>query len=164
MARYTRVEEVLNINDNRLWYRIDNYNGYEISNDGYLRSMKMHKDSPFGILIKPKNKKKNIYELSDDNNRRVQLTIDEIKIIASKSVQHSGYPRKTYQGDQCSRNDRHFIQKPPEIIRVESYSMPKFTVMKDEIPNNGCPIYNLTDGRSDYYVRNNSGELMYQLI
>ena len=51
--RFTPIQDVLDIYDpNRLWYNIPNFNGYEISNDNYIRSMKHYMKYPYGILIK----------------------------------------------------------------------------------------------------------------
>ena len=52
------VEDVLNIFDtNRVWYYIPGFNGYELSSDGYLRSMKHYRRYPYGILIQPVKRK-----------------------------------------------------------------------------------------------------------
>lgn len=63
----------MNIYDDRLWYYIPGFNGYEVSNDGYVRSMKHWRKYPYGILIKPKsiNNGEAIFELSNDNNERI---------------------------------------------------------------------------------------------
>jgi hypothetical protein len=39
MAKLYPVELVLNIYDYRLWYFLPGYTGYEVFNEGYIRSM-----------------------------------------------------------------------------------------------------------------------------
>lgn len=146
MGRFIEVKDVLGLNNERLWFYINNFNGYEVSLDGYLRSMKHWKQYPTGILLKPVQTKSDgtqIFELSNDNNERVRITIPELLDIAlSDAYKHSGYPRKTIVADMSSRNIRAFITDKEHCI------MPQFTVKKEE--SKLCPIYDLL-GRSIYY-------------
>ena len=59
---YTPVEYVLNPYDDRLWYYIPGFNGYELSNDYYIRSMKHYRKYPFGILLEPVKKADGSYD------------------------------------------------------------------------------------------------------
>ena len=142
MSRFTLVEDVMNVYDeNRLWYYLEGYNGYELSNDNYIRSMKHYKKYPFGILIQPKKNKSGdiispedpIYEMSNNNNERCTLHLSEIRYIAQHpKYQVTGYPRKTYNLDISSRNQRCFIKKKqstPPGFNTEHFS-PKFTIIK----------------------------------
>lgn len=123
---FTPVESVLNIYDaNRLWYRIYGYNGYEVSNDGYVRSMKHYRKYPFGLLIQPVNEANKIYELSDDNNNRVRISITEIIDLANNNPYKNtcGYPRQTCVTDGNPRNDRNFVkrekvQRDPQLDKI----------------------------------------------
>lgn len=109
--QFTPIEDVLNIFDNtRYWLYIPGFNGYEVSNDGYVRSMKHYVKYPCGILIKPVNIKSKdscdpLYELSDDNNKRQRIHLSDIMQLAIKS-QYSigGYPRATMSTYSGSRN------------------------------------------------------------
>lgn len=101
--KFTLVEDALGVYNDRVWYYIPYYNGYEISNDGYIRSMKHYRKYPFGLLIEPKkNRKGEIlqpirYELSNDNNEREVLTLDEIKNLAynnPRKIQYYGLSKK----------------------------------------------------------------------
>lgn len=56
--KFTLVEDILGVYNDRVWYYILHYNGYEISNDGYIRSMKHYRKYPFGLLIEPKKDRK----------------------------------------------------------------------------------------------------------
>jgi hypothetical protein len=114
---FTPVEAVLNLNDSRLWYYIPGYNGYEISDDYYVRSMKYFKKYPYGILLKPKTDKNGnilfpndpVYELSNNQNERYQLHLSQIMELAkSNPYPISGYPRLTCVTDNSSRNQRVF--------------------------------------------------------
>ena len=52
--KFNDVKYFLDIYDqNRLWYFIPQpgFNGYEVSNDGYVRSIKYYMKYPYGILI-----------------------------------------------------------------------------------------------------------------
>lgn len=113
MSNFTPVEEVLNIYDmNRVWYPVYGYNGYEVSNDKIVRSMKHYKKYPYGLLIKPIKDTDN-YVLSDDNNCRKTLSVEEIYQlgITNPFNKSSNYPRPTAMTDGNPRNDRHFIKK-----------------------------------------------------
>jgi hypothetical protein len=109
MAKLYPVELVLNIYDYRLWYFLPGYTGYEVSNDGYIRSMKHYKKHPYGVLLSPvssdKNKQDPLFELSDDDNKRKRLRLSEIMNIArSKHNAVAGYPRPTTMGSNAGRN------------------------------------------------------------
>ena len=118
------VQDVLNIMDtSRLWYSLypAGFNGYEISNDGYLRSMKLRKKYPYGILITPlKDRNKNvihpedpIFELTDNNNIRKRAHFSDLYNAAMHPVkQMSGYPKYTYIGDGNPRNFNFNINTP----------------------------------------------------
>ena len=109
---FVPVEDVLNIFDqNRLWYYIPGFNGYEVSNDGYLRSMKHYRRYPYGIIIKSvdrdsyKGSCDPLYELSDDNNNRQRIRLSQlIHLAATNQFAIRGYPRYTIIGDMSSRN------------------------------------------------------------
>lgn len=110
MRKYIAVENVLNIFDiNRHWLFIPQpgFNGYEISNDGYVRSMKHFKKYPYGIIIKPVQSESNdpVFELSDDNNKRKRIKHSEIMNLALNNTSQSlSYPRATVVTDISSRN------------------------------------------------------------
>lgn len=141
--KFIPVENVLNIYDtHRLWYSLmEYYNGYELSTDGYIRSMKHRKKYPFGIMITPKKNKdgtiKNpedpIFELSNNNNERVQVHhSDLINIVKNQTHAISGYPRYTYIGDANPRNDRRFVKKQQnKQLNDNERKIPKFTIIKE---------------------------------
>lgn len=152
-TKFTPLETILNVYDeNRVWYYLPGFNGYEISNDYIIRSMKHFKKYPYGLLIKPKKDGLDpIYELSDNQNERIQLPISEIMNIAlTNPWRVTGYPRKTYMLDNASRNQRCTIKKKPidkfpDRNEIYHYS---FTIIQDEEPINDnnrgmipiCPI------------------------
>lgn len=111
-VRFTPIEDVLNIFDNdRYWLYIPGFNGYEVSNDGYVRSMKHFRKYPCGILIKAvdrepyKSSTDPLYELSDDNNKRQRIRLSQIMHLAATN-QYSvrGYPRSTVVTSTSGRN------------------------------------------------------------
>ena len=147
------VENVLNVwDDNRLWFYIPGFNGYEVSNDGFLRSMKHYKRYHFGILIQPKKNRKGqiinpedpMYELSNNDNERVNLRLSQIQYLArTNNRQITGYPRKTYISDSNPRNSRIFIKK--DINHNKELFFPKFNIIhENELEDNRktvvCPI------------------------
>ena len=119
--KFAAVEDFLNVADpNRLWMPICGYNGYEVSTDNIIRSMKHYKQYPYGILITPKKDKNGnilhpedpIFELSDDNNNRKTISLSQIlDIVKNIKEKIPGYPRYTWQQDISPRNDRHFVKK-----------------------------------------------------
>lgn len=145
-CKFTLVENVLDINAPRLWYYIPGFNGYEVSDDKYIRSMKHYKKYPFGLLIQPKKYKNGniihpedpLYELSNNNNERVSIMLSQIIHLARTNEYHiTGYPRSTCMLDIQSRNSRYFIKKKPESIQPsKSIRYPKFTIIQsqEELP------------------------------
>lgn len=124
------VEDVLNIFDtNRVWYYIPGFNGYELSSDGYLQSMKHYRRYPYGILIQPvKRKPYNtstdpLYELSDNDNIRQRIRLSQLtQLAATNQFNVAGYPRATIITDGSSRN--HFVRNE-EGAYVKVYNGPK---------------------------------------
>lgn len=111
-VRFTPIEDVLNIFDeSRYWLYIPGFNGYEVSNDGYVRSMKHFRKYPCGILIKAvdrepyKSSTDPLYELSDDNNKRQRIRLSQIMhLAATNQYAVRGYPRATVVTSVSGRN------------------------------------------------------------
>lgn len=141
---YTPVEYVLNPYDDRLWYYIPGFNGYELSNDYYIRSMKHYRKYPFGILLEPVKKADGSYDkkdpsfsLSNDNNERVVIKLSEIV----DRVNHmdraiSGYPRRTYVTDIQSRNKFVMKKRKHPLLDDITTSPAVFTIIQDDPYNN----------------------------
>lgn len=148
--RYIPVEAVLPIYCDRLWYYIPGFNGYEISNDGYVRSMKHYRAYPFGILIQPKKDKDGniidpedpIFELSDNNNERHAIHRSQLIYLSKNNkLIVNGYPRSTIITDRSSRNDRHFVVRkgkgdqdlklPNTNYNKDTTHYVKFTIVQD---------------------------------
>ena len=132
--KYILVEDVLNIHDpNRVWLYIPGFNGYEISNDGYIRSIKHWRKYPFGILIQPRSNKKDtepIYNITNDNNERVNISYSEIYRLAHSVTNITpGYPRKTIETNVGSRNQKCTIKRPPKQVDNTVHSV-RFTIIK----------------------------------
>lgn len=172
---FTLVEDVLGIDNDRLWYWLEGFNGYEVSNDGYVRSMKHYHKYPFGLLIQPKKDKKgNIihpedptYELSNNNNERVAIKLSQLLYIARNTKYHmTGYPRKTCITDIAPRNQRIFIKK--QIKTLPSFNnepyYPKYRIIEEppnpylekRLPDVVCPIESLSNNKL-YYGRKDQG-------
>ena len=109
MSSFMDVEQTIGYgvgNKPRLWYPIPGYNGYEISDDGYVRSMKHFKQYPTGLLLRVKGHSTShdpIFELSDNNNRRIRLkrsTLWDLAIHNPRGV----IPRYTLERNIGSRN------------------------------------------------------------
>lgn len=155
VSNFTLVEEVLDIYDgNRCWYYIPGFNGYEISNDGYIRSMKHYKKYPYGLLIKPRKDGK--FELSDNNNQRVTVTRSELlRLAQTNPYQITGYPRSTLMTDIAPRNQSYFIKKPQSDRQFDKTPRaPRFTIIPDGQDSQGkiCPISSM-DGSETHWRR-----------
>lgn len=141
MKHFTDVKDVLDITSNtRLWYYILGFRGYELSNDGYIRSMKHYRKYPFGILIQPKTDKHgNIihpedpsYELSNNRNERVCIRLSQIRYIISHNDIHvQGYPRKTIISNPSSRTQRIFITREEPGFKTRTF-YPQFNIIKEQ--------------------------------
>lgn len=109
MSSFMDVEQTIGYgigNQPRLWYPVPGYNGYEISNDGYVRSMKHFKQYPTGILLhtkKDSNPLDPTFEFSNNNNRRVILRRSEIWDLAMNNPR-GVIPRYTLERNIDSRN------------------------------------------------------------
>lgn len=160
--KFTGVDSVLNIYDNRLWYYIPGFNGYEVSNDCYVRSMKHYLRYPYGILITPVTREPYgsscdpLFELSDDNNVRRRIRLSQIvRLAQTNNYNISGYPRATIITDISARN-KYVKNKNGAYVKVyngnkpgggrNSFTIPpmdntakyaKFTIIQDgtEMPN-----------------------------
>lgn len=121
---FTPVENYIDPYSTEIWwYYIPGFNGYEISNNGIVRSMKHFKKYPFGLLVKPREVTNVLqlfaeeydeltYELSDNNNERQLIKRSELLNLAfNNKYPVSGYPRSTIITDVASRNQRCFIQR-----------------------------------------------------
>lgn len=166
---FIKVEDALGFDENRLWYYIPGFNGYEVSNDGYIRSMKHFRKYPFGILLSPLRTKKGKllqplqYELSNNNNDRIIVTLEEIINLAANNPHYTtGYPRKTYVTDNASRNQRCTIkrQSPQPLNNICNYHFviaqeekQETQYMKNLFSHVTCPIESITGGT--YYGRKN---------
>lgn len=109
---FTPVERLVDINDfSVLWYDIPGYRGYQLCNKADLvRSLKHHKKYPYGLIIERKN---NCFTLSDSNNNRIKVNLDEIKKLVKENPDKKGY--HTWQIDHFSRNPREFVHKEPKV-------------------------------------------------
>ena len=167
---FIAIEDVLNIYDDRVWYYIPGFNGYELSNDGIVRSMKHYRVYPFGILIRPKTYKGQVihpqdpsYELSNDNNERVTVLRSQLAYLAKTNPYHTpGYPRRTTITDPSSRNQRCAIKRKV-MFPDKTPRAPQFTLIKDQNEYPGirtygmsgiiCPVEDLNGGDSRWRRR-----------
>ena len=134
MTKFIPVESVLNPYDpSILWYPIPGYNGYEISNTGYLRSQKHYHRYPCGILIRPKTQGEDpVFNLSDDNNNRVDVHLSELKNLAYNNPRGI-LPRGTLVADSSSHNDRRFVKKKTTFVPMDNEPhYAKFTIIDGE--------------------------------
>lgn len=161
--RFTAVESIIDIHDrNRVWYYIPGFNGYEVSNDGYIRSMKHYLRYPYGILISPVTREPYgsscdpLFEISDDNNVRRRIRLSQlIHLAMTSNYRAAGYPRHTIITDPTSRN-KYIKNENGAYVKVYNGNKPgggrksifippmdnsvhyaKFTIIQDgnELPN-----------------------------
>lgn len=163
--RFTPIETVVNVNDPNLWwFKIPGFNGYEISNTGLVRSMKHFKKYPYGLLIKPRERKTNpnpdpSYELSDNNNVRQVVRLSQLQHLA-RTNPYNQTPCHTDITNIGSRNMRCFIKKELKVQPLDNTRrFPKFTVIeepdpfKERMPSDVIVPIESLDG-SVYYGRN----------
>ena len=104
---YTRVEDYIDINDTSIkWYDIPGYNGYQLSTNGYVRSLKHFKKYPFGILIKHRNGK---FTITNSNNEKSTISYNEIKDLVMNDKYTLSFPKDTTTTTFDSRNKSCFI-------------------------------------------------------
>ena len=110
------------------WYMIDGFNGYELNEEGVVRSMKMMNANP-GHHIKLYDTDKNgnpidppYYILSNNFNKRVRMTQEQLLDI----VFHSGKPLKPRKEDSVylgSRNKHFYFDKGIYPEEENNYKM-----------------------------------------
>lgn len=163
-SKFTLVEDVLNLYDDRFWYYLPGFNGYEMSNDGFIRSMKHYKKYPFGMLIQPKKgcrgviSEDTLYEISNNKNEKIIISSAELyRLSQSNEYTITGYPRRTCVTDMSPRNQRIFIKSQDKKQFDNSLFYPKFNIIKEQETNN-CPIESL-NGDMDFRRNNTSFNL-----
>lgn len=114
----------------RIWYCIPNYNGYEYSNDGLLRSMKNYIKNPYGVLLKKyqDRKKKSYYYLSDNENNRCKVYEEDIIYLIQTTPNVK--TRGTYQTDISSRNK--LVPTKYQKKKNDYVGIPKFTIIDEK--------------------------------
>lgn len=144
--KFCQVEAVIDINDpNIWWWSIPGFRGYEISNNGYVRSMKHFNKYPYGILITPKKSRDGkilhpedpTYELSDNNNERKCITYSQmVHLVKTNINQMPGYPRRTIVTNRSSRTQRIFVKNSLKYSPIDNnkvYPWSKLIVDEPEI-------------------------------
>lgn len=150
-GKFIAVEDVIDINDPyTFWFYIPGYNGYEVSNTLYVRSMKHFNKYPYGMLIQPKkdregniiNPKDPTFELSNNQNERTAIKLSQIVHLAKTNPYAVfGYPRKTIWTDIASRNMRCFLKKQIPSVQLDTTKrFPKFTVIDEADPEDPYKI------------------------
>lgn len=141
MANFTPIEDVMNIFDpNILWLYIPGFNGYEISTNGYIRSMKHYIKYPYGILIKPvqrepyKSSNDPLYELSDNNNKRQRIRYSQLAALANENPYSiDSYPRHTML---CNTGSRNKFVKNDQGAYVKVYNGSRGGKANAKLPDN----------------------------
>ena len=146
------TENVVDIYDpNILWYKIKDFPGYEISNNGYLRSFKSAKKYPYGIILEYYHNNGNYYSMTCSNNNRYELSVD---FIWDNLVDRFQTPSLGYQVETKARNSRMGIipNKPNdneelEKKRVKSYKAKPIMVngKKRDYKDLSFPSFNIPD-------------------
>ena len=94
MTPIQELESLFN-NPNILWGDLSpQFRGYQLSNNGAVRSFKFYKKNPYGTLVVPKKLYPRIYSLSNENNQKVDVTLNELDEIVKKN---GGYRIHTNQ-------------------------------------------------------------------
>lgn len=130
------INTVFNVDrDPQLWWSIPGFNGYEMSDYGFVRSMKYFQRCPFGMLIKFDSK--GYYILSDNNNDRIKIHRKELWDLVISNP-YSPQPRRTCQTDCYSRNKRMFLcDQDLPIHGTRGYGVnSKGRIKKKHVPTN----------------------------
>ena len=137
-SKYIPIEDVVDVNDESIWwFHIPNYNGYQVSTNGLVRSMKHFMSYPYGILIRPKKNRRGgndpTYELTNNNNERTPIRLSQIQYLA-KTNPYNTPPCRTLSTDISSRNMRAFIKNKLEVQPLDNTTtrFPKFTIIDEE--------------------------------
>jgi hypothetical protein len=146
------TESVMNIyNTDILWYEIEDFPGYEISNNGYVRSFKSANKYPYGVILKYYHKNGNYYEFTCSNNNRYRLTYE---FIWYNLVSRLTQPVYGYQVTTKCRNSRLGIlpNKPndnPELEKLRVKSHKTRSIRKDgqnlDYNDLSFPSFNIPD-------------------
>lgn len=116
----------------RIWYTIKGYNGYELSNDGLLRSMKNYRKNPYGkLLTKHQDKIGYYYYLTNNNNDRVKVYEENIKRIVRNDK--TKCTRRTEDTDISSRNKLTPTQRQKK--KNNYVGIPKFSIIEEPLFN-----------------------------
>ena len=146
------LETVLDINEPRMWSYIPGFRGYELSDDGYVRSTKNFNVYPYGMLLRPVSSKDgNTFILSNDDNKRIRISVNQLKeLVKNDKFKRAGFPRSTVLNNASSRNQQAFIKREPKPRPSDEKFMPRFTIVHEtEVISKGNPLYDLRTG-GDY--------------
>lgn len=108
-----------------IWYMIPGFNGYEINKSGQVRSMKMMYADPGHIM---KQNKYGYYTLSNNENKRIRISYDELYDITFNSGEkmYTRIDKEVYMG---SRNK--FVKREP--IRDDTPTSLNFSNCIEEV-------------------------------
>ena len=105
---YTRVEDCIDLNDKSIkWYNIPGYNGYQVSNNGFVRSLKHFRKYPFGIIIRHRN---GLFSLTNSNNKRETIRYKNILELVENDSYSMSYPYDTNEVNYTSRNPKWLVE------------------------------------------------------
>lgn len=161
--KFVAVEDVLDIFDeNRLWYYIPSLNGYEVSSDGYLRSMKHYVRFPYGIIIKPRNERQQdgsirpssdpLYELYNNDKRKITIRLSQIiYLVKGNTFIVQGYPKHTIVNYSDNKN---FVRNKDGMY-VKVYGN-----RKDDYEDIYCPVYDNSKFYPKFVVIQNGNETL----
>lgn len=100
-----------------MWYMIKGFNGYEINDEGIVRSMKMMYANPGHILKKDKH---GYYTLSNNENKRVRMlpqqlldivfNSDEPPMVRPDDAVYMGGRNKRFYFDNTLKNSKGHVQ------------------------------------------------------
>lgn len=118
-------------NYEKIWICIKKYNGYEISTDGIVRSMKNYMKYPTGIFIKRyKDSKGYYYFLTNNSNEREKVYVEDLLELVNNDP--NPIRRQFYDTDISSRNKIINKSKKKKIDNKEFIGIPRFTIIDEE--------------------------------
>lgn len=141
------IDQLWNIHDNGFfeWWDIPGFNGYQMSceknsNVHFIRSFK-YKQYPYGILLLPRNHdplnpnlEKVIYQLSDNDNMRINISVKDIYELVKNNHRYPYPTSHAYHFFKPSRNSRIFINQDPE------HTAQKKGLVKKSVPVKGDEV------------------------
>ena len=162
---FIAIQDAMDVGENRWWYYIPGFNGYELSHDGYIRSMKHYRKYPFGILIKPKQDGQDpSFELTGNDGERYNIHLSQIAhLVKTSTYDVAGYPRQTCITNYGGRIDNRLTIKNLDRVNKNKTKLDTLHYHKFRVVENGDEAYGMTKSVPDVRtpIKSTKGDMCY---